>query len=89
MFYLCIPFCLAIIVASATLLPESERSDESGRMDVLGSLLFALFVLLLLLGVKGLDFTSLSASVANPTVWAPLTGAVVAAVVFRMVEKRA
>jgi len=89
MFYLCVPFCLAIIVASVALLPESECSDDAGRMDVLGSVLFALFVLLLLLGVKGLDFTSLAASVANPSVWAPLVGAVVAAVVFRSVEQRA
>ena len=43
-------------------------------MDMAGSVLFALFVLLLLLGVKGLDFTtSLAHQSASPTTWLPLS----------------
>ena len=89
MFYLCVPFCLAVIVAAARLLPASAPAASAGKMDALGSLLLALFVLLLLIGVKGLDFTGLAASLVQPTVWLPLLGAIVAAVLFRAVERRA
>lgn len=89
MFYVCIPFCLAVIVASVALLPASEQSGDQAPMDVLGSVLFALFVLLLLLGVKGIDFTEFASSAASLAVCGPLIGAVVVAVLFRLVEKRA
>ena len=89
MFYLCIPFCIAVIVVAATLLPDSELDEVRGKMDVAGSILFALFVLLLLLGVKGIDFTAVGSSFAQPPVFAPLVGAVIAVVAFRAVEHRA
>ena len=84
MFYLCIPFCLAVIVAAVTLLPDSETDSARGKMDVAGSALFTLFVLLLLLGVKaaGEDVSPLA-------VLAPILGAVVCVVAFRFVEARA
>ena len=89
MFYLCVPFCLAVIAAAVWLLPASEPAETPGKMDVAGSFLFALFVLLLLLGVKGIDFTAFAESVARPTTWGPLVGAVIAAIMFRAVEHRA
>lgn len=89
MFFLCVPFCVAVIVASVALLPDSERSDAAARMDIAGSILFTLFVLLLLLGVKDIDFTAFASSAASPAVWGPLAGAVVAAVLFRRAERRA
>ena len=89
LFYLCVPFCVAVIVVTITLLPDSQVSEAHGRMDVAGSVLFALFVLLLLLGVKDIDFTALGESVARPTVWGSLLGAVAAALAFRAVEHRA
>ena len=52
-------------------------------------MLFALFVLLLLLGVKNVDFTSFPESASQPATWGPLLGAVAAIVVFRFVEMRA
>ena len=89
MFYLCVPFCLAVIAAAVWLLPASKPAETPGKMDVAGSFLFALFVLLLLLGVKGIDFTAFVESVARPTTWGPLVGAVIAAIMFRAVEHRA
>lgn len=89
MFYLCVPFCLAVIVAATLLLPSSQTSDARGKMDLAGSLLFALFVLLLLLGVKDIDFTAFGESLMRPGTWGPLAGAIVAAIAFRFVEQRA
>ena len=89
MFYLCIPFCLAVIIAAAFLLPKTAVEPRKGSMDLAGSFLFALFVLLLLLGVRGLDFADPVASIGNPATWVPLLGALVAVLVFRLVEQRA
>ncbi|MBQ9000360.1 MAG: MFS transporter [Eggerthellaceae bacterium] len=89
MFYLCVPFCAAVIVAAVVLLPDSQVEPATARMDVAGSLLFALFVLLLLLGVKNIDFTKFAETLAQPATWGPLAGAAVAAIVFRFVESRA
>ena len=89
LFYLCTPFCLVVMLAAVFLLPRSQASPNRGRMDLAGSFVFALSVLLLLLGVKELDFTSFSDSITRPTTWGPLLGACAAVLVFRMVERRA
>ncbi|MBP3867092.1 MAG: MFS transporter [Eggerthellaceae bacterium] len=89
MFYLCVPFCIAVIVAAVTLLPDSEVDESRGKMDVAGSVLFTLFVLLLLLGLKDIDFTDLALSIARPATWGPILGAIVAVLLFRQVERRA
>ena len=89
MFYLCIPFCIVLVVAAVWLLPASEAAADPGKMDIAGSFLFALFVLLLLLGVKGIDFTAFAESAAQPATWGPLVGAIAAIAVFRLVERRA
>ena len=89
MFYLCIPFCLAVMLVGARMLPASEVQPARGPMDVAGAVLFALFVLLLLLGVKGLDFTQPGHSALQPAVWLPLLGAAVALIAFRAIEHRA
>ena len=89
MFYGCIPFCVAVIAAAIVLLPKSKADVSHGHMDIAGSVLFVAFVLLLLLGLKGIDFTSFGDSIAKPTTWAPLLGAIAAAVLFRAAEKRA
>jgi predicted MFS family arabinose efflux permease len=89
MFYLCIPFCIAVVLAATFLLPRSQANPNRGKMDLAGSFLFALAVLLLLLGVKELDFTAFGESLLRPTTWAPLLGAVLCVVAFRAVEHRA
>lgn len=88
MFFVSAPFCALIIVGSLVVLPETE-SCEAGKMDVGGSILFALFVLLLLLGVKGMDFTAFAQSLTRPFVWGPLVCALACVIVFRQVEQRA
>ena len=89
MFYACIPFCIAVGIAAKVVLPASEVGEDHKPMDIAGSFLFALFVLLLLLGIKSLDFTDIASSLSNVALWGPLLGAVVVAVAFRFVEKRA
>ena len=89
MFYLCIPFCLVLMPLAAALLPGSERDDSRGPLDVGGAVIFTLFVLLLLLGVKAIDFDDPGASLANSWVWAPIVAAAVLLVAFRIVERRA
>ncbi|MDO4533115.1 MAG: MFS transporter [Coriobacteriia bacterium] len=89
MFYLCIPFCIAVALAAAFLLPRSLVNPNRGKMDLAGSFLFALAVLLLLLGVKELDFTAFGESFLRPTTWGPLLGAALCVVAFRAVEHRA
>ena len=89
MFYLCIPFCILIVALAATMLPDSARSTDRGRMDFTGALLFAAFVLFLLLGMKDLDFTAFGASFSQPTTWVPFVIAVAILPIFRLVERRA
>ena len=84
MFYLCIPFCLAVIFASIAFLPDSEVEESPGCMDIAGSVVFTLFVLLLLLGVKSVGDASTPLIAA-----APFVGAVACAIAFRFVEARA
>lgn len=84
MFYLCIPFCLATMVAAAAFLPESDVKEPHGPMDIAGSAMFTLFVLLLLLGVKS------AGDAASPiATLAPFAGAIACAIAFRYVEARA
>ncbi|MBQ2681051.1 MAG: MFS transporter, partial [Eggerthellaceae bacterium] len=89
LFYLCVPFCIAIIVVAATLLPDSVVGESHTKMDVAGSVLFALFILLLLLGLKNINFASFGTSATQPSVLAPLLAAIAAVVAFRTVEQRA
>ena len=89
LFYLCVPFCIAVIVVAATMLPDSQVDESHGRMDIAGSILFALFVLFLLLGLKNIDFAAFVTSATQPSVLAPLLAAIAAVVAFRVVEHRA
>ena len=89
LFFLSIPVCALIILAALTLLPESQQSSERKPMDVAGSVLFASFVLLLLLGAKGVDFTDMANTLANVGTWLAFAGAIVALLLFRRVERRA
>ena len=53
-----------------------------------GSVLFIVQIILLLLGLKGLDFFNLGSSIVKPSVWIPLVLAVLFTVVFIIVEKK-
>ena len=89
MFFLCVPFCLALIVVGAAVLPNDEATQVHGRMDLPGSLLFAFFVLMLLLGLKNIDFSALGPSLADFGTWLPLVAAALAVIAFARVERRA
>ena len=92
MFYLCVPFCVAVMVGAVVVLPDEEPADRPAAMDIAGSFLFALFVLLLLLGVKGIDFgAGVAGDVGTSTLasLAPFVAAVFVLVAFRQVERRA
>ena len=88
MFYLAIPFCLLVIIGAIAFLPTSTVETE-GRMDLFGSIFFALFVLMLLLGLKAIDFFDFGATIVQPGAWVPLVCAVISAFIFRIVEKNA
>ena len=88
MFYLAIPFCLLVIIGAIAFLPASTLETES-RMDLFGSIFFALFVLMLLLGLKAIDFFDFGATIVQPGAWVPLVCAVISAFIFRIVEKNA
>lgn len=93
MFYLCIPFCTLLAIAAITILPDDRpvRGDDAEKqpMDAAGSVLFVVFVLLLLLGVKGIDSANPAGSFARPATWLPLVGAIAVLPLFRFVEHRA
>lgn len=89
-FFLCLPFCVLLMVAAKMVLPDDEQSArQSAKADIVGSVLFALFVIVLLLGVKAVDFEATD----DASAWlAPLGFLVLAAIVlvaFRYVERRA
>ncbi len=88
MFFVAAPICILLFILSKVFL-KSNTTAESGKMDFAGSVLFIVQVLMLLLGLKGLDFFNLKESIVQPTVWLPLVLAVVLMMVFLLVEKRA
>ena len=88
MFYLSVPFCLALIVAGAIALPR-RAMRASTPMDLAGSALFALFVLLLLIGLKDINFFDFAATASQPAAWAPLLIAIIILPAFRAVERHA
>ncbi|MGI6221566.1 MAG: MFS transporter [Coriobacteriales bacterium] len=89
MFYVSVPLCAILLIGTRALPRNAARPAVAGRMDYAGSVLFVLFVLLLLLGLKELDFFSLPRTIAQPGAWGPLVGAVACVVVFGLVERRA
>ena len=93
MFFLSIPFCAVLVAAAVAFLPDDQPLDdalgERKSMDIVGSILFVMFVLLLLLGVKGIDTADLAASFTRPSMWFPLVGALAVLPLFRFVERRA
>lgn len=88
LFYVCIPLGLLTIAAAAFFLPN-RTVETHGRLDYLGSLLMVVGILLLLSGLREVDFLNLAAAAGNWQLWAYLGGAVVVFVAFGFVERRA
>ena len=67
MFFVAAPICILLFILSKVFL-KSNTTAESGKMDFAGSVLFIVQVLMLLLGLKGLDFFNLKESIVQPAV---------------------
>lgn len=87
-FYLCIPFGVLIVVGSLLVLPN-HTGTPNGKLDFFGSALLTVFVLLLLFGLRDIDFTDIAHSAMQPQTWLPLLLAVLTIPLFRRVEGRA
>ena len=93
MFYLAVPVCVALAVASVFLLRDtactSDRPAARIPFDWAGSVLLVVFVLMLLLGIKDIDFSNFLATALSPAVWVPLALAAVSLAGFVAAERRA
>lgn len=87
MFYIAAPICIILFILAKIFL-HSNTTAESGKMDYAGSVLFIVQILLLLLGLKGLDFFNLGSSIIKPGVWIPLLLAIILTIIFILVEKK-
>ena len=94
LFYIAVPICAALIVASFVFLRavcedgSCEQKDER-RFDTAGSVLLVVAIMLLLLGIKEIDFTNLAVSVTSPLLWTTFVAAAVCTVAFGKVERKA
>ena len=96
MFFLAVPLCAALAVASAVFLRKAQAAhgaaqpdEEPARFDWEGSALLVAWVLLLLLGIKGLDFADLAGTLRRPEVWVTFVAALACIAAFGKVERRA
>ena len=88
LFYVAIPFCVLLVVGAGRFLPNNT-GERQGRLDIVGSVLFTLFVLMLLLGIKDIDFFNFTETIARPATWAPLLAAALIVPLFAHIERRA
>ncbi len=88
LFYFAIPMSVVLVIAGARVLPN-RKNDGDGALDVPGSVLMVITVLLLLLALQNIDVSNLGASLASLDVVAPAVGFVVFLVAFVLIERRA
>lgn len=88
LFFAALPICAALIGAGAAWLPN--RTEENrGALDLPGSALMVVTVLLLLLSLQSIDVSQLGSSLASPAVLVPGIAFAVALVAFVAIERRA
>ncbi len=87
LFYFALPVCALLVIASLKSLPNRVAQGKE-PIDIPGSILMVLTVLLLLLALQGIDVADLGASLASAGVWVPAAGFVVALVLFVLVERK-
>ncbi|ACV23404.1 Multidrug-efflux transporter 3 [Slackia heliotrinireducens] len=85
-FFMCVPVCALLEAGAVLWLPDNDRQVR-GRLDIPGSILLVAFLVLLLLGLTGLDFFALKESLGRPSTWVPLATALVLGVAFVLVER--
>ncbi len=88
LFFFAIPVCLALIVASLHALPN-HNVEDSTPLDIPGSVLLVVTVLLFLFAVQHIDVRHVGQSIASAEVLAPALGFVVALAAFVLTERRA
>lgn len=88
LFFFAIPVCLALIVASLRVLPN-HNVEDSTPLDIPGSVLLVVTVLLFLFAVQHIDVRHVGQSIASAEVLAPVLGFVVALAAFVLTERRA
>lgn len=88
LFFVALPICAALIAAGAACLPNRTEENQ-GALDIPGSVLMVVTILLLLFALQNIDVSDLGASLTSPNVLAPALGFVVALVVFIAMEHRA
>ena len=88
LFFFAIPVCLALIVASLRALPN-HNVEDSTPLDIPGSVLLVVTVLLFLFAVQHIDVRHVGQSIASAEVLAPALGFVVALAAFVLTERRA
>jgi len=86
-FYLALPISALIIVGSFLWLPD-HTAETAGKLDIAGSALLLGFVLMLLFGLKDIDFFDFAQTFLKPATWIPLLVAIAMMVVFGRVERR-
>lgn len=88
LFFFAIPVCLVLIVASLRALPN-HNIEDSTPLDIPGSVLLVVTVLLFLFAVQHIDVRHVDQSIASAEVLAPALGFVVALAAFVLTERRA
>ena len=87
MFYISAPICIILFILTRLFLHSSATISDS-KTDYLGSVLFITQILLLLLGLKELDFFNIKESIIRPIVWIPLVLSITITVIFIIVERK-
>ena len=88
LFFFAIPVCLALIVASLRALPN-HNVEDSTPLDIPGSVLLVVTVLLFLFAVQHIDVRHVGQSLASAEVLAPALGFVASLAAFVLTERRA
>lgn len=88
LFLINLPIALFVIGLSLALLPATQPTQR-GTFDWAGMLVLGLLLAALAVGINQLDTAHFAASLATPSVWAPLLASVVFAFVFVAIERRA
>lgn len=87
LFYFAVPACVMLVVAGVRVLPNNA-SDNRAALDIPGSVLMVVAIVLLLLALQAIDISELAASVASPAVLIPAIGFAAFLIAFVAVEKR-
>ena len=88
LFYFALPVSAALVIAGVRALPNRTVANRD-VLDVPGSVLMVVTVLLLLLALQQIDANNLAASICSPAFLAPAVGFAAFLVAFVAVERRA